>query len=180
MKSTLYILVLSVLLISCGAKTKITDKNKTQTYTEESTKENTKSQIESKKDSTRVIKSDEESFDIIVEPTIKDSTDKSQKEVIVQTPSGKISKITYPSNTKITLNTSNKTKEESKTSTDNTKSDITNTLESNIKKDSLSQSRNVSSVREEPKSFNITLALGITFIIVLLLVFVYLKYKKIL
>lgn len=172
------IFILLFTLVSCGARKKAINKQKDIEKIEVSVKKDSTVIEKTKTDSVAVIKYDKEDFEVYVEPITEDKTI-NDKTVIVETPSGKKTKVTYPSNSKLILKSS-KDKTEQKTELKKTdeknievKTDSTfikETDSSFIKKD-VSVS--------EPKSFNRTIAWVIGIITLIVIGIGILKYKKI-
>jgi hypothetical protein len=190
MKKLLLSLLLSITLVSCGAKKKLI----------ENSKQAEKIDIKKKVDSTSVkkenveiqktIETENDDFVISVSKSKSDSTDKGFSaevpiekidkpfpKVKIKSPNGKLTEIDIPHGYDFTINSNAGKKQETENS--NKKTSDSTSLKSNLDKkvDKKENKRNVNSDREEAVSFNRTFAIVLGVIILLVIIFLYVKYK---
>lgn len=178
MVKILNLILVMILITSCGARKKITSKSLEETKLE--TSNITKVDITKNNDiitnTNKIINVKELQFKVT--PLIVDTTSGSnEQEVILQTHDGKQTKIKYPKNSSIDFGTKDSQENETKNQEDKSQEKIKKEDKSKSKGATKKENKDMNLDRKEPVAFNKTLAIGISIIIFLLIVAVIIYYK---
>lgn len=173
------LLLLVLIIISCGARNKIVNKS-----TEESKNETRDiSKIDIKKDNDIIINKKSEintkELEFSITPLIVDNSTEGENEVTIIDENGKQTKIKYPKNSNINIGSKSEQKTETESKEDKSKEEVN--IDSDKKESNYDKKENKDSKlnREEPYSFNIGLVILIFIIITIIGLYIYLKIKPI-